>query len=88
MNNQEYFEIKKHINNRLKDAREKHRYTVRELAEIAEMSHTYLSNLENNHVAKPSLYTYLKLFEILEISPGKLFYEIENLPPFDNQNKE
>lgn len=88
MNNREYFEIRKLLSNKIKLARQKHDFTTRELAQLAEMSQTYLSNLENNRVDKPSLYTYLKLFEILEISPGKLFYDIEELAPFNNQNKE
>jgi len=84
MTNEEYTNIKFHFANVIKEARKKHHYTIRELAEIAEINYSYLSQIENNHIEKPSMHTYLTLFEILEISMPELFYDIESMPPFNH----
>lgn len=81
----EFSKIQKNINNTIKTTREKHEYTVRDLAAMTNISYAYLSRLENNKINTPSLYTYLKLFEVLELSPANIFKEIESMPPFSDQ---
>ena len=83
MTNEEYTNIKYHLAKAIKEARLKHQYTIRELAEIADINYSYLSTIENNRIEKPSMYVYLTLFEILEIPITELFSEIENMPPFN-----
>jgi len=83
MTNEEYANIKYHLAKAIKEARLKHQYTIRDLAEIADINYSYLSTIENNRIEKPSMYIYLTLFEILEIPITELFSEIENMPPFN-----
>ncbi|MGH1787709.1 helix-turn-helix transcriptional regulator [Enterococcus casseliflavus] len=83
MTNEEYNTVKKFLAKTIKQARIKHHYTIRELAEITEINYSYLSQIENNHIDKPSLFIYLTLFETLEIPISDLFYDIESMPPFN-----
>lgn len=85
MNNLEYFEIKKHIAKKITEYRKKHNYTMKDLAVIADLNVSFISDIENNKIDKPSLHTYLKLFDVLEISMPDLFAEIQNMPPFDRK---
>lgn len=88
MNEKDYQIIQKKISKQLKARRADREYSIRELATLAGMGSTYLSNLENNKIPKPSLKTILNLCDILEILPSELFREIDKLPPFDGNPSE
>ena len=63
------------LGNRIAQFRKKRKITQEKLAEKAEISNNYLSNIENNH-SIPSLETVIKLCNALDITPNELLLGI------------
>jgi HTH-type transcriptional regulator, competence development regulator len=57
----------KTIGRELKDARERHTYTLRQVEELTEISNAYLSQLENDKIKKPSANVLYKLATLYKI---------------------
>ena len=83
MDTKEYDQIKKIISKKIKEERIKHGYSVRTLADLTNIGYSHISRLENNKIPSPRLETYLIIFEVLEISLGEVFSDLDNLPPFN-----
>ena len=83
MDTREFDQIKQIISKKIKEERIKHGYSVRTLADLTNIGFSHISRLENNKIPSPRLQTYLIIFEVLEISLGEVFSELDNLPPFN-----
>ena len=59
------------LGNRIAQLRKNRKITQEKLAEKAEISNNYLSNIENNH-SIPSLETVMKLCAALDVTPDEL----------------
>lgn len=63
------------LGNRIAQLRKNRKITQERLAEKAEISNNYLSNIENNH-SIPSLETVMKLCMALDVTPNELLLGI------------
>ena len=57
----------KSLGNKLKELREIHRFTLRQVEEATGISNAYLSQLENDKIAKPSANVLYKLSNIYSV---------------------
>jgi HTH-type transcriptional regulator, competence development regulator len=57
----------KTLGQKIKDARETQRFTLREVEEVTGISNAYLSQLENNKIKKPSANVLYKLSDFFKI---------------------
>ena len=56
------------------------------LAKLLGVSAAHLCNIENGKVGAPSLKVYLKICYALNMNPTDLFSDIENEPPFNDED--
>lgn len=64
---------------KIKELRLKRNITIYRLSKITKLSHSYLSELENNKVFNPSLATMYKIAKCLNVSIEDLFYTIADI---------
>ena len=82
----DYQEIQKKLGIKIKIARLKKKVSVSQLCEISDISAKHISNIENGKVGAPSLKVYLKICYALNMNPTDLFSDIENEPPFNDED--
>lgn len=70
------------IGDRIKKLREKKRYSITELAELANISKSYLSNIERSLNKNPSIHFLMKIAKPLEVS---IEYLLTGIDQVDNQ---
>ena len=86
LTDQDYQEIQKKLGIKIKIARLKKKVSVSQLCEISDISAKHISNIENGKVGAPSLKVYLKICYALNMNPTDLFSDIENEPPFNDED--
>ena len=66
------------LGRRIARMRKEAKITQEKLAEMADISNNYLSNIENNY-SIPSLETFMKICSALETTPDKLLLGIDSV---------
>ena len=77
--------LDKQIGEKLKALREKKGYTMREVAELAEMDHTYISKIEKGKI--PSLEKLKRLCSLYDVPVAYLFGDGEFTVPSEAKAK-
>ncbi|WP_312469024.1 helix-turn-helix transcriptional regulator [Neobacillus sp.] len=74
------------IGTRIKEVREQKGYTLTELADLANVSKSYLSNIERSLNKNPSIHFLMKIAKPLHVSIEYLLTEIDHLESQLNAN--
>lgn len=60
------------LSENLKNAREKQRYTVKELSQLSGVSESTINNIENGRNENPGIQILLELSKVLKVAVSKL----------------